>query len=95
MNKAKEFLQSKEISIHSVEATRLPHKFKSIEYELIPLMEEYAIQKQIDLLDNMREHFFNKLTPVNNTTTGLNYSIGYINKEITRLEELKKAIDKI
>ena len=39
---AKEFLKNKGVSLHSVKATRLPHKYKNIEMELIPLMEEYA-----------------------------------------------------
>jgi len=39
---AKEFLKNKGVSLHSVNATRLPHKYKNIELELIPLMEEYA-----------------------------------------------------
>lgn len=39
---AKEFLKTKGVSLHSVNATRLPHKYKNVELELIPLMEEYA-----------------------------------------------------
>ena len=39
---AKEFLKNKGISLHSVNAIRLAHKYKNTELELIPLMEEYA-----------------------------------------------------
>jgi hypothetical protein len=39
---AKEFLKNKGVSLHSVNATRLPHKYKNVELELISLMEEYV-----------------------------------------------------
>lgn len=42
MNKAEEFLKEKGVSLHSVRATRLPHKYKNEELELIPLMEQFG-----------------------------------------------------
>ena len=47
---AKEFLTIKGVSLRSVNATRLPHKYKNVELELIPLMEEYAELRLSDVV---------------------------------------------
>jgi hypothetical protein len=47
---AKEFLKIKGVSLHSVKATRQPHKYKNVELELIPLMEEYAELRLSDVV---------------------------------------------
>lgn len=48
---AEEFLKSKGIGKPTIKAVRLPHKYKNIELELIPLMEEYAKLKVLGITD--------------------------------------------
>jgi hypothetical protein len=61
---AEEFLKTKGIGKPTIKAVRLPHKYKNIELELIPLMEEYAklkllgiggVSQQRELLDLLTE----------------------------------------
>ena len=42
---AEKFLRTKGIGEPTMKAVRLPHKYKNIEFELLPLMEEYAQQQ--------------------------------------------------
>ena len=42
---AEKFLRTKGIGEPTIKAVRLPHKYKNIEFELLPLMEEYAQQQ--------------------------------------------------
>lgn len=46
---AKDFLKSKGIGEPTIKAVRLPHKYDNIELELLPLMEEYAKLKLLDI----------------------------------------------
>lgn len=46
---AEEFLKNKGIGKPTIKAVRLPHKYKNIELELIPLMEEYAKLKLLGI----------------------------------------------
>jgi pyrrolidone-carboxylate peptidase len=46
---AEEFLKTKGIGKPTIKAVRLPHKYKNIELELIPLMEEYAELKLLGI----------------------------------------------
>jgi ribosomal protein S27AE len=48
---AEEFLKTKGIGKPTIKAVRLPHKYKNIELELIPLMEEYAELKLLSIAD--------------------------------------------
>ena len=74
---AKEFLKIKGVSLHSVNATRLPHKYKNVELELIPLMEEYAELRLSDVvwlseqLKAFAEHYNQIHMDQLNITTGV------------------------
>ena len=46
---AEDFLKTKGIGKPTIKAVRLPHKYKNIELELIPLMEEYAKLKLLGI----------------------------------------------
>lgn len=39
---AAEFLKEQGISMHTVKAVKFPHKYKNIELELLPLMEQHS-----------------------------------------------------
>jgi hypothetical protein len=54
---AEDFLKTKGIGKPTIKAVRLPHKYKNIELELIPLMEEYAELKLLGIADVVRSVF--------------------------------------
>ena len=53
---AEEFLKTKGIGRPTIKAVRLPHKYKNIELELIPLMEEYAELKLLGTTDDVGQN---------------------------------------